>query len=90
MDTREDQLYDTIVYDGARDLAALFGKDIKGLLTALVYLTNGFGSLDAVIEAHRSQCELVNYRGKMCDEGLIEVLKECMRPIFYAKCKEAS
>ncbi len=77
-----DERYDRLIFDGARDLADQFRNDESGMILTL----NAFGvseeNLKSVLSAMCApDYSEAMYRGKMCDEGVIEALKDCLRPL---------
>ena len=75
--------YDILIDDGARDLAIKYRGDIVGMRKALLALGIPALSIIKVLEAQQSpEYEEIKYRGGMCDEGVIESLKDCLRPIY--------
>lgn len=76
--------YETFVYDGARDLAAKYGQDVPGLRAELVAMGVTNQHLLHMVEASQidPDYEVENYRGAKCDEGVIESLKDCLRPLY--------
>jgi hypothetical protein len=84
MTPQEAVRYDTFVFDGARDLAAKFGQDVLGMRTELMAM--GVTNRDLLYAVEDCQThpdyELENYRGARCDEGVIESLKDCLRPLY--------
>jgi len=81
-ESREDR-YDRLIYDGARDLAAEYKRRIQPMRDKLIEMgVRDANLLDAVVDAQVSpHYQPSNYRGEMCDEGLIEALKDCLRPL---------
>lgn len=79
-------IYDAVVFDGARDLANTYGQNITGLRQALLAL--GITDMKLLQEVATQQLHpdyfLDTYRGKKCDEGVVEAVKECLRPLYYA------
>ena len=76
--------YDRLIFDGARDLAVRYGQDVNAMRLALTNMgITDHILLYAVEEAQVSpDYELDTYRGAMCDEGVIETLKDCLRPLY--------
>jgi hypothetical protein len=74
--------YDLLIFDGARDLAVEHGRDTQSMERALQDLGIPQDRINAVLEAQNSADYYENlYRGEMCDEGVIETLKDCLRPL---------
>ena len=74
-ESREDR-YDRLIYDGARDLAAEHKRRIQPMRDKLIEMgVRDANLLDAVVDAQ------VNPNYQPSDEGLIEALKDCLRPL---------
>ncbi len=72
--------YDRLVYDAARDLAVKYRRNTSGMRKALFDLGVNVDLADRVADAQQSpEYEEIMYRGQMCDEGVIETLKDCLR-----------
>lgn len=73
--------YDSLIFDSARDLAAKHGRNIIAMRTELRSM--GVINCNLLYEVGIAQSSplyyLENYRGKMCDEGVIETIKDCLR-----------
>lgn len=78
-----DERYERLIYDGARDLAVKHGRHRIDMRNELIEMgVRDFRLLDAVMEAQKSPYyKLSLYRGKECDEGVIEALKDCLCPL---------
>jgi hypothetical protein len=76
--------YDTFIFDGARDLAAKHGQDVPSMRAELMAMGVTDSELLFAVEDAQSNpdYELENYRGAKCDEGVIEALKDCLRPLY--------
>ncbi len=82
MDKFDAERYDRLIYDGARDLAFKNRKNIRQMHADLLKLGAPMNAINDVIEAMQSPDYYEeNYRGKKCDEGVIEALKDCLRPL---------
>lgn len=81
--TPEDNVrYDREVYDAARDLAVTHRKNRRTMSAALMAL--GFTEDETIVVKQKQAAPDYwedEYRGKMCDEGVIEALKEGLRRI---------
>lgn len=76
------QEYDTKIYDGARDLAVQFRGDPQGMAAYLSGLGASGVEIIRVIDAMNDPEYFEdNYRGAMVDEGVVEALKDILRPI---------
>lgn len=86
-----DNMYDRLIYDGARDLAADAGRDVAKLRAALVAMgmTDELLLEDVALSQQEDDAtdewsggyQEENYRGKMVDIGVIEAVKDCLRVI---------
>lgn len=75
--------YDKLIFDGARDLAVKHGRDVIDMRLELMGMgVTNRDLLYAVEDAQSSpDYETKYYRGKMCDEAVIETLKDCLRQL---------
>lgn len=76
------QEYDVKIYDGARDLAVKYRGDAAGMANHLRAIGASAQNIYAVCEAMASPEYFEDdYRGAMVDEGVIEALKDTLRPL---------
>jgi hypothetical protein len=90
MTTSEKRKYDLLVFDGARNLAVAYRNDTDGMRTALQNMNAPIPLINEVIrEMNDPAYKETNYRGEMCDEAVIEALKDILRHIYgFVKFEE--
>lgn len=79
----KEERYERLVYDQARDISDRFRGDPDGMRKHLGLFRGNKELVDAVVEAMNDpDYEEIMYRGKMCDEGVIEALKNYLRAFY--------
>jgi len=75
--------YDRLIFDGARDLAVAHGRNVSSMRSALEAMGVTDQQLLDIVGRNQTadDYEEIGYRGAMCDEGVIEALKDCLRPL---------
>ena len=74
--------YESKIYDGARDLAVRFKGRPLDMRQELLIMGGAGAEVNAVVDAMNDpEYEETMYRGAMVDEGVIEALKDVLRPL---------
>ena len=91
MTAEAQERYETLVYDGARDLAVKYQKAGVMLKRVLLELGAPEDLADAAGRAtYAPEFELAPYRGAACDEGVVEAVKDCLRVVYGFAPAEAA
>lgn len=73
--------YDRLVYDGARFFAEMCKGDARRMYASLIGLGANSVDVNRVIDAMQGDQEEILYRGAVVDEGVIEAIKDALRPL---------
>ena len=80
MNLKDGSQYDKFIFDGAKNLAVMYGQDVTGMQLALFNLGVRDNSLLYKVELAQTSLdyEPKYYKGVMCDEGVVDAVKDCL------------